>query len=145
MTEQHIYEGEGSPYDQGIHAPAGSHYIDSSRDDHVWLSTFHDPVAPYTRWIKLEEVLAPGTDASSLQTFILPLDGRSTGVMRGGQVVFEGLGTIFSNVEMAVVEGDHVYSSVEPFMFSAVAGTEVGSVIFTVTPMFEYAQGGTQP
>ncbi|WP_395505941.1 hypothetical protein [Ectopseudomonas hydrolytica] len=60
MTDkQHIYEGEGNPFDLGIHAPVGSHYIDKTRTDHVWFSMFHDPEEPYTEWVKLEAVSPP--------------------------------------------------------------------------------------
>lgn len=142
MSEQHIYEGEGNPFDLGIHAKAGSHYIDTARDDHVWLSTFHDPVQPYTTWIKLEQVWATDTGDSPSWVFSLPVDGRTSAVMQdGGQVTFVGDGVIFSNVEVTAVDGVHVYSSDDPFMFSVVPGNEAGEAIFTVTPMFKYTQG----
>lgn len=61
MSEQHIYRGTGSPRDLGLFAPVGSHYIDESRSDFVWIATYAEPneAGGYTEWIKLEEYYPP--------------------------------------------------------------------------------------
>lgn len=145
-NKQHIYEGEGNPFDLGIHAPVGSHYIDTTRTDLVWMSTFHDPNPdePYTEWVKLEEQWPPTVSPGGGWGLQLPFTGRASAVMRdGGHISFSGEGVIFSNVEMTTNLDGRTYSSPDAFMFTAV-GTDDGSAIFTVSPLFEYIQGGAE-
>ena len=125
--KQHIYEGEGNPFDLGIHAPVGSHYIDTTRSDYVWVATYHDPnpEAPYTEWVKLEQMWPPIVAGGSWG-IQLPFSTRASAVMRsGGQVSFSGDGVIFSNVEMTTGANGRTYSSPDAFMFTAV-GADCG-------------------
>jgi len=63
-TVQHIYEGDGSPYDLGVVAPAGAHYIDRLDDNCIWIASSYwpgDEESPAeTRWLKFVEDYLPG-------------------------------------------------------------------------------------
>lgn len=139
--KQHIYEGEGSPIDLGVHAPAGSHYLDSARPEDVWFSMFHDPEGPQTEWIKLQPQWPPLVAEGEFtmdkwEGSWSPVDWLVTsGIFRLG-----GEGAAFSNVELFIEDGYRCYTSEQPFRVQVVIGTG-GEAIITITPMILTSSG----
>lgn len=130
---QHIYSGEGSPYDLGIHGSVGSHYINELRPDEVWIATQHDPHEPSTEWVKLKEVYAPFVSGG----LAVMSEGAWVDwdlVLEGGTFRIEGDGTVYSNVELEQAGGYRSYTSAQPFRVQVVVGAG-GEAIITITPL----------
>lgn len=140
MSEQHIYRGTGSPRDLGLFAPVGSHYIDESRSDLVWIAIYAEPNEDggYTEWIKLEEYyptiaaigsyghpFAAGVKISVLMPGTTPF---SISEVTPGRAVY-------SNVQFEA-GGDEIlqYASESPFLVQ-VEPISAESISVIVTPL----------
>ena len=131
---QHIYSGEGSPYDLNIQATIGSHYINELNPGETWIVTWHDPEEPSTEWLKLEQILPPLV-TEGLYTMDEVFWGNLDWVTTGGTFRIGGDGPVYSNVELEQAGGYRSHTSAQPFRVQVAIGTG-GEAIITVTPLF---------